>query len=323
MAGILISGIFFPVASQAKFFDIQGFAFVFSAVAAPREPEAFLYQPSTPGALAPEVRPLSMANSSGLIAPLPPSVSVFSNERQEVVTYEVEEGDTPSSIAGQFGITVSTLLWANKLTERSLIRPGQELIILPVSGVKHEVRRGDTIQTIAKKYQAEADDIIAFNDLPASGEIFVGDTIIIPGGKLAPQPLPAPPASRRSYPRVATTPVASGYFIMPASGRNFGRLHAFNGVDIANGCGTKLVASAGGIVSAADGSGWNGGYGKLVRVRHANGVETLYGHMQSIAVRLGESVAQGEFIGDMGTTGRSTGCHVHFEVRGARNPFGR
>lgn len=323
MAGILISGLFFPMVSQAKFFDIQGFASAFSAVALHREPAAFLYQPSTPDAPAPEVKPLSMANGSGLIAPLPPSISVFSNERQEVVTYEVDEGDTPSSIAAQFGITVSTLLWANKLTEHSVIRPGQELIILPVSGVKHEVKRGDTIQSIAKKYQADIDDIIAFNDLPASGEIFVGDTIIIPGGRVLPQPLPTPPPSHRSYPRVATTPVASGYFIMPAPGRNYGRLHAFNGVDIANSCGTNLVASASGIVSAADGSGWNGGYGKLVRIRHANGVETLYGHMQAIAVHVGESIEQGQFIGDMGTTGRSTGCHVHFEVRGARNPFAR
>jgi murein DD-endopeptidase MepM/ murein hydrolase activator NlpD len=261
-----------------------------------------------------------MAGGSGLIAPLSPSISVFSDERQEIVTYIVEDGDTPSAIAAQFGITVSTLLWANKLSEHSLIRPGQELIILPVSGVKHEVKRGETIQSIAKKYQAEIDDIVAFNDLPPSGDIFVGDTIIIPGGKVAPPP--APP-SRRSYPRVTTTQVVSGYFMQPASGRNYGRLHAFNGVDIANSCGTNLVASAGGIVSVADGSGWNGGYGKLVRIRHANGVETLYGHMQAIAVRLGQSVAQGQFIGDMGTTGRSTGCHVHFEVRGARNPFAR
>lgn len=320
MAGMLISGFFFPLAGQAKFSNIQGFSASLAALALSSEPAAFLYQPSTPGAPAPEVKPLSMAAGSGLIAPLPPSVSVFSNERQDIVTYVVEEGDTPSSIAAQFGITVSTLLWANKLNERSLIRPGQELIILPVSGVKHEVKRGDTIQIIAKKYQADIDDIIAFNDLPSSGEIFVGDTIIIPGGKVVPQSLPPP---RRSYPRVTTTPVASGYFIVPASGKNYGRLHAFNGVDIANGCGTNLVASAGGVVSAVDGSGWNGGYGKLVRIRHSNGVETLYGHMRSIAVRAGESVAQGQLIGEIGTTGRSSGCHVHFEVRGARNPFAR
>lgn len=321
MAGVLISGLFFPITGQAKFFDIQGFSAPFSALVLNHEPAVFLYQPSIPGAPVPEVESLNLTAGSGLIAPLPPSINFFSNERQEIVIYVVEGGDTPSSIAAQFGITVSTLLWANKLTERSLIRPGQELIILPVSGVKHEVKRGDTIQSIAKKYQAEIDDIIEFNDLPASGDIFVSDTIIIPGGKVAPQPFL--PSSRRSYPRVTTAPVAAGYFIAPAPGRNYGRLHAFNGVDVANSCGTNLVASASGMVVTADGSGWNGGYGKLVRIRHSNGVETLYSHMQSIAVRAGESVAQGEFIGDMGTTGRSTGCHVHFEVRGAKNPFAR
>ncbi|MDP3795308.1 MAG: M23 family metallopeptidase [bacterium] len=309
---------------MAKFFDIEGFVPSLMALATSPEPTAFLFQPALGVVKNETVRPMVVVRSSGLVAPLTPVPTLALQggpaERSEIVTYVVESGDNASSIAAQFGITVPTLLSANNLTERSVLKIGSELIILPVSGVQHKVRSGETIATIAKKYQANIEEIIDFNDLPESGDIFVGDTIIIPGGKVPPPP---PPARPGSYPRVTQPQVASGFFLVPASGRNFGRLHSFNGVDIASSCGTPIVAAAAGTVVVADASGWNGGYGLYVRIRHANGVETLYGHLKTVLTTAGSMVGQGDLIGYMGTTGRSTGCHVHFEVRGARNPFAR
>lgn len=332
LAGVVIPSFFISPVHAAKFPAQR--RIVAAALAAGPEPSAsasaFLHQP-TPPMLRREPPGYAMVlSASGLVAPLAPTflpVSAGSqqgaggSDDQGIVLYTVEPGDTVSSIAAQFGITTQTLLWANKLTERSPIRAGQELIILPVSGVQHKVRSGETIGMIARKYQADVNDIIDFNDLPESGDIFVGDTLIVPGGKIiAPPP---PPPTQRSYPRAPHQQVASGYFMMPTAGRNWGRLHAYNGVDIANACGTPVYASAPGTVILADPSGWNGGYGGNVRIRHPNGVVTLYAHLQKVLTHNGAGVAQGDLVGYMGTTGRSTGCHLHFEIRGAKNPFAR
>lgn len=93
-------------------------------------------------------------------------------------------------------------------------------------------------------------------------------------------------------------------------------------MDFANKCGTAIVAAADGTVNDI-GSGWNGGYGNAVSIRHANGTETYYAHLADIDVVLGEKVAQGEKIGTIGITGKATGCHLHFEVHGGTNPFGK
>jgi murein DD-endopeptidase MepM/ murein hydrolase activator NlpD len=111
--------------------------------------------------------------------------------------------------------------------------------------------------------------------------------------------------------------------IAPTSGKNWGRLHGKYGVDIASACGTPIYAAAAGTVTLADSVGWNFGYGKYLMIRHSNGVITLYAHTSRIVVEQGQQVAQGQLIALMGTTGRSTGCHLHFEVRGAPNPMAR
>lgn len=122
--------------------------------------------------------------------------------------------------------------------------------------------------------------------------------------------------------------VLNGYFIMPAKGFNWGILHNHNAVDIANACGTPIVAAADGLVvpdnSFGDGaSGWNGGYGKFVLLEHPNGTRTRYAHLSEIDVSIGAYVKQGARIGLMGETGEATGCHVHFEVYGVKNPFAK
>lgn len=117
------------------------------------------------------------------------------------------------------------------------------------------------------------------------------------------------------------------YFIQPSAGTNWGILHAHNAVDIANVCGTPIVAAAGGVVTAADGGGnWNGGYGNYVEIEHPNGVSTKYAHLQSVSAAIGDEVRQGAQIGTIGATGHvvgATGCHLHFEVHGAVNPFAK
>jgi len=132
---------------------------------------------------------------------------------------------------------------------------------------------------------------------------------------MAPQP-------KYSAPKYASSvQPANNWLIYPTSGRSWGRIHSNNGVDVANPCGTPIYAAAAGQVILSDSSGWNGGYGKYIKIQHPNGVVTLYAHASQLLVSGGESVVQGQLIAYMGTTGRSTGCHLHFEVRGAKNPL--
>jgi murein DD-endopeptidase MepM/ murein hydrolase activator NlpD len=236
-------------------------------------------------------------------------------EKKEVKEYIVKEGETLSSIAEKFGISLETILWANDLNKNSVIKPGQKLIILPVSGVLHYVKSGDTLSEIAQKYQVKVEDIVSFNELENENDIYIGDILIIPGGKMpSPKPVSQP-----------LTPLAQSYFICPVFGgcKITQGLHWYNAIDFSNGrCGEAILAAAGGTVLKAR-YGWNGGAGNFVKILHPNGVVTMYGHLQAIFVSPGEQVSQGQIIGTMGVTGRATGCHLHFDVFGAKNPFAR
>jgi len=112
-------------------------------------------------------------------------------------------------------------------------------------------------------------------------------------------------------------------FILPTNGINWGKLHSRNAVDIAASCGNDVVASASGLVVALSFNGWNHGYGKYVQIEHLVGIKTFYAHLSSINVSLGQKVKQGDKIGEVGDTGESIGCHLHFEVLGAKNPFAK
>lgn len=228
----------------------------------------------------------------------------------EIITHTVKDKETVSDIARIYGVSVETILWANALRQSSIIRPGDELKFPSLSGILHRVRSGETLSGIASAYGVNIERITAANrGLTAS--INPGDEIIIPGGRLAAPTLRALPLS------------TAAYFIMPTTGLNWGRYHRVNATDIANVCGTPVWAAASGIVTQVA-YGWNGGYGNLIRISHPNGMQTLYAHMQTILVRTGAPVSQGEQIGTIGNTGRThgpTGCHLHFEVRGGVNPF--
>lgn len=244
----------------------------------------------------------------------------FTDRGAQVATYTVQEGDTLSFIASDFGVSVNTIIWANNLKNVDAIKPGQELKIPPVTGVVHTVKKGDTVSSLAKKYGVEQEKIVSFNFLPQEGDLQVGQEIIVPGGRLA---TPTTSVASSTIKRFANLPNLGDFFMLPTIGRNWGRIHGRNGVDIANSCGTPIYAAAEGTINLAKNNGWNGGFGKFVRITHPNGTETLYAHASSVLVGIGQYVARGQQIAVMGSTGRSTGCHLHFEVHGARNPLAK
>ena len=243
-------------------------------------------------------------------------------KRHGILTYEVQDGDTAGQIAAKFGVSLNTILWANNLKSGSLIKPGQELVILPISGVRHLVKKGDTISSIAKKYQASIEEIIAFNNLSNDKPLIEGQELIIPDGQLSSATSIA--ISNGLAPMtidISSWPSLKGYFTYPTSGGwNRGIQHNLNAVDIVNSCGSPIYASAGGLIIEAK-NGWNGGYGNYVKILHNNATFTVYGHLGDIYVKEGDKVIQGQTLGTMSDTGKATGCHLHFEVRGAQNPF--
>ncbi len=235
--------------------------------------------------------------------------------REEVVRYVVESGDTIEKLAKKFEVSAETIRWANDLSHSSSLTPGQELVILPVSGVLHLVRPNDTLSEIAFWYKASLQEVVDFNSLSSNEDIFVGDLLVIPGGIMP---------SR--VPEGRLTPIANSYFIypVPLSYRITQGLHPFNAVDLGNAtCGGLVYAAAGGTIQRV---GYHGVGGNYVRILHPNGVVTYYGHLANYAVRSGERVLQGQIIGYVGHSGYTipagaAGCHLHFEVRGASNPF--
>jgi LysM repeat protein len=238
----------------------------------------------------------------------------FSDGGEQISLYVVREGDSLSQIATMFGVSVNTILWANELNARSAIRAGQELIILPVTGVRHTVAKGETIQSIAKQYKGDVADILAFNGLNDSSRLSAGEHLLIPGGEIvAPKPTSKPVAG-------GATGVAGLVHPVPGAVKTQG-IHGYNGVDLAAAVGTNVRAAASGRVIVSKSGGWNGGYGNYIVIDHPNGTQTLYAHLSRNSVASGATVSVGQAIGAVGNTGRSTGAHLHFEVRGARNPF--
>lgn len=244
----------------------------------------------------------------------------FSDRGNQIIAYTVQEGDTLSFIASDFGVSLNTIIWANNLKNVDAISPGTELKIPPVTGVIHRVKSGDTISSIAKKYGIESEKIISFNSLPQESNLQINEELIIPDGKPQGRAALIQRSISRSF---AYLPNLNDFFALPVNGFNWGRIHGRNGVDVANSCGTSISAAAAGTVVTAINSGWNGGFGKFVKISHPNGTETLYAHASQVLVSAGRSVAKGQKIALMGSTGRSTGCHLHFEVHGARNPLAK
>jgi murein DD-endopeptidase MepM/ murein hydrolase activator NlpD len=221
-----------------------------------------------------------------------------------------------------FSVSVNTIMWANDLKNSKDVHPGDTLIILPVSGIERTVVKGDTLSSLAKKYHGDATEIAQFNGLDASSSLAVGTTIIIPGGEIAvPLPQRVSPDIYEPY-LGGGGALYAGYYVNPLPGTVVTQgIHGWNGIDFGTIRGTPVRAAASGTVIIARSGGWNGGYGNYVVITHNNGSQTLYSHLQNVRVSARQSVSAGETIGTVGSTGLSTGPHLHFEVRGAANPF--
>ena len=241
-----------------------------------------------------------------------------------ISVYVVREGDTLSTIGQMFDVSVNTIIWANDLKRGAPIQVGQTLTILPVTGLRYTVKKGDTLASIAKDLHADAEEIVHYNGIDPS-VLAAGDELIIPNGEVAVAVAATPAPKTTSTSSSGSTSSGSsyvGYYLRPVKGIKTQGVHGYNGVDIGAPTGTPFVASASGEVIVAKASGWNGGYGQYVVIRHDNGTQTLYAHASDVIVGIGQRVVQGQVIGYVGTTGRSTGPHLHFEIRGGpRNPF--
>lgn len=252
----------------------------------------------------------------------------------QITTYIVREGDTLPSVAKMFGVTSNTIIWANDLKSGTTrLAVGQRLVILPISGLQHVVKKGETLKSIAVTYKGDLEEILQYNNLAVNAKVAVGDTITIPNGEVSSEAGPVkkkPTVKTKVSAKIAVAPDDSnssyadttGYFQRPISaGRRTQGLHGHNGVDLADSVGTPIRAAAGGQVIIARSTGWNGGYGEYVVISHPNGTQTLYAHLSEVDVVIGDTVVKGQTIAKMGNSGNSTGTHLHFEVRGGSNPF--
>lgn len=243
---------------------------------------------------------------------------VSQKPRSEIEKYPVADGDTISSIAQKKNISVDTIKWANDLTSDD-IKPGQILKIMPVSGVAYTVKSGDTIESVAKKLSAQSQAILdfPFNDVPDDLSLKVGQMLIVPDGtppEIAnPKPKPQPQYLAKGVVSPAFSAPGGAQFAWPTNGiitQYFAWYHP--GDDIANPGAPPVSASDGGSVVYA---GWDTtGYGNRVDIDHGNGYLSRYGHLSNIYVTTGQTVTRGQLIGQMGSTGRSTGTHLHFEI---------
>jgi LysM repeat protein len=259
-------------------------------------------------------------------APVQAAAAGLITERSQIETYNVRSGDTVLGIAAQFNLQPETIQWANPELEANpdMLRIGDRLVILPTDGVLHVVQSGDTLSNIAAKYKVSTDAIVGFslNRLADnSTPIAVGQQLVIPGGD---KPYIAKQVVAYSGPVPEGASIGTGAFAWPTSGTiSQPYWNGHRALDIGAWTGTAVTAADSGYVIAAS-SGWNNGYGTMVMIDHGSGYVTLYGHLNSIFVRQGESVSKGQQLGTVGNTGNSTGPHLHFEVRYqgvARNPF--
>lgn len=239
--------------------------------------------------------------------------------RKEIVEYKIQTGDTISSIAQDFGISVDTILWENNLTARSLIRPGNTLRILAESGLMHVVAKNETISSISKKYNVSSESIVNANNLDSDEVLKLNQKIFIPGGKKiivstsSSRPAYTGTSIAQSVPTTPSTNYSGGKLLWPTVGHRITQYYSWRhqGLDIANKTGTPLYASESGTVEK---SGWNNGYGYNVVINHGGGLKTLYAHASKLHVKAGDEVNRGDIVADMGSTGWSTGPHIHFEV---------
>ncbi len=287
--------------------------------------------------------PSFIVDQAGLLVGIPRTsllhTSIPTRSRVEVLVYTVEQGDSLFAIAETFGLKPETILWGNFDTladNPHTLQPGQELNILPVNGTFHKWTEGESLLKVSEYYGVDPLDIIQYPgnkidiyDFDMDNPTFVaGQQLIVPGGARELVDY-GPPAITRDNPAIAATygpghcgtiytgNVGVGVFLWPTTERwisgydyNPGANHP--AIDIAGSIGNPVWATDNGVVVYA---GWsNYGYGYLIVIDHGGGWQSLYAHMNSINVGCGQSVNQGQSIGGLGSTGNSSGAHLHFEL---------
>jgi len=287
--------------------------------------------------------------------------SSASTGNDQISLYIVHAGDTIAGIAHMFGVSVNTIVWANNLTNKKVspgqelvilpisgvsytVKKGDTLasVAKKFNGDANEISQfndlagsgglqvGATIiipdgEVTSSKSQTSVEQSSGTIGGTSSGSVPTTGTVYIrPGGTspLASGALPAPSGSPAVGSRGPEYPVIIGYYERPLiGGVKTQGIHGHNAVDLSSSYGTPILAAADGTVIVARSGGWNGGYGSYIVISHPNGTQTLYAHLSSVGVEVGDQVNQGQTIGKMGQTGDATGVHVHFEIRGAPNPF--
>ncbi len=246
-----------------------------------------------------------------------PTTDIGDRPRELVEYYIVEQGDTVSTIAERFGVSTNTILWENKLGERDYIKPGDKLTVLPMSGLSHQVKKDDTISTLAKKYKVEEKEIIEYNKLASADAIKPNQILIIPGGQAPEIAKPAPTSTVERYfsdtPPPPARVAASDKMLWPTISHKINQYYTWrhHGLDIDGDYTSPIYAAESGSVTNV---GWGSGYGLHVIIDHGGGKKTLYAHLSKTFVNAGTRVSTGDTLGMMGSTGWSTGTHLHFEV---------
>jgi murein DD-endopeptidase MepM/ murein hydrolase activator NlpD len=288
----------------------------------------------------PEFHPAIDTSSNGISRNAQLHTDVPSRPRMEVIKYTVQPGDTVFGIAEKFGLKPETILWANQATlgdNPHSLRPEQVLNILPVNGTYHRWSAGDGLNAVAKFFGVKPEDIINFpgnnmsmetiGDL-AHPNIEAGTWLVVPNGhrefvnwSMPTIPLDNPGVAKVLGPgacsAVANGAVGAGVFIWPAnhhflSGFDYSPGANHSGIDVDGETGDPVYAVDNGVVVYA---GWNNwGYGNMVVINHGNGWQTLYAHLSAYNVQCGQSIYQTNVIGAIGSTGNSTGSHLHFEM---------
>ncbi|OGB75080.1 hypothetical protein A2810_00980 [candidate division Kazan bacterium RIFCSPHIGHO2_01_FULL_49_10] len=256
-----------------------------------------------------------------LFKTVPTETIISRSNRTETIKYIVREGESVGSLANDFGITALTIKYANGLSSNSL-KVGQELKIPPIDGLYTTVKRNDTLSSIANRYHVKVDDIIKYNGLIANDPIFAGQELLIPGAIVS-KAATAPTGSNSNInvPNYNPTPY-SGRFVWPTETATHyisqGHKSYHRAIDLNRLNGWGIYASAPGVVQTQR---TRGGYGNLIIINHGDGWSTYYGHLSEFRVTPGQYVQQGQLIGIMGSTGRSTGPHLHFEIRQNDTPL--
>ncbi len=278
--------------------------------------------------------PRLQQDQSQVVRAVSPQTPYIFRPRKDVISYTVQAGDTLFGIAQQFSLQPESVLWANPELKDNpdLLSIGMELAVPPIDGVLHTVQKGDTLDSLAQKYKVTPDVIVKaeWNNLIPGQDLPVGKALMIPGGKremvVWQLPVTTKPASSRGGVsgwtnagqclNVSVKPLGTGQFVWPTnshwvSGNPYAPWH--RGIDLSGKTGDPVYAADTGTVVWAGPNAW--GYGNMIMLDHGNGWQTLYAHLSQIYVRCGQQILKGAVIGAVGSTGRSTGSHLHFETR--------